>query len=80
MATIDATASQPRQRLVEGGANVLWVGIHDPAWLSTDQTKLCSKEDLVALSRLLEATSRAEKERVMSSGAEIYGSSVCTIS
>ena len=55
---VDIIDSQPRQRLIESLADVLWVTVHDPIWLSMADTKLaetkfCGKEDLVALSGLL---------------------------
>ena len=42
-------------RLVKGRTNVPWVGLHEPTGLSIGQIKLCSKEDLDALSSLLES-------------------------
>ena len=53
---VDVIDSQPRQGFVEGRMNILRVTIHDPARISTGQTELCGKEDLVALSGLLEPT------------------------
>ena len=51
---VDVIDPQPRQGFVERRMNVLRVTIHDPARISTGQTELCGKEDLVALSGLLE--------------------------
>lgn len=51
---VDVIDSQPRQRLVESLMNVLGVGLDNPVRIPTPTTELCSKEDLVALSGLLE--------------------------
>jgi len=51
---VDALDPQPRQRLVEGLMDILWVGLHEPIGLSMAETKLRGKGDLVALSGLLE--------------------------
>ena len=53
---VNVIDSQPRQGLVEGLVDVLWVTIHDPIWFSMAETKLGGEEDLVAFSGLLEPT------------------------
>jgi hypothetical protein len=40
--------------LVEGRANVLWIGLHELARLSIGRIELYNKEDPIALSGLLE--------------------------
>ena len=47
---VDVIDSQPRQGLVEGLPDVLWVTPHDPTWFSMAETKLGGKEDLIAFS------------------------------
>jgi hypothetical protein len=54
---VDAIDSQPRQGLVEGLVDILWVSLHEPVWFSMAETELRGKEDLVALSGLLEPIS-----------------------
>jgi len=51
---VDVVDSQPRQRLIEGLADVFWVGLHDRAGLSMGETEFRGMEDFVALSGLLE--------------------------
>ena len=51
---VDVIDSQPRQRLVEGLKDVLWVGFRGSSRSSVAETELGGEEDLVALSSLLE--------------------------
>ena len=51
---VNVVDSQPRQRLVEGLVDVLFVGPNDPIGISVGKTELCREEDLVALPAPLE--------------------------
>jgi hypothetical protein len=60
---VDVIGSQPRQKL-EGCTNVLWVNLHKHTRLSAGQTEICSKEDFVAFSGLLEPMSEVSTRLV----------------
>jgi len=55
---VDVVDSQPRQRLVASLMDVLWVAFPHPGphGFCMAEAELCSKEDLVTLSGLLEPT------------------------
>lgn len=72
---VDVIDSQPRQGLVEGLLDVLWVTLHDPAWFSMTETKLGGKEDLIAFPGPFEPMLRAGTV----SKAKIYGGGMRTI-
>ena len=67
---VDVIDPKPRQGLVEGLVDVLWVGPDDSVGLAVSETELRGKEDLVALSSLLEPTS-PEWERSMSAAGRL---------
>ena len=41
---VDVIDPKPRQRLVEGFMDILWVGPHDPVRSTATETKLCGRK------------------------------------